>query len=136
MDGIPRNVFTKTPPKIILAIVGSREFHQGGDLFTRGICDVLEQWGLPQKVVSGGARGADTLAAQWARANHLPLQEFRVTSEDWKKWGKGAGIRRNADIIEAATHVLAFPSRFGSGTQNSIQRAKRRGLPIVIYFID
>ena len=118
--------------EITLAIVGSRLLSDA-ELFDNGIRKAIEIWGEPHEVVSGGARGADTMAAQWARHNGIKIREFRP---DWQKHGKAAGIIRNKNIIGAATHVLAFPSKSGKGTQNSIKLAKDRGKPLIVYWID
>ncbi len=117
---------------ISLAIVGSRDMIDDA-LFAKGIEAAIVQWGLPDMVVSGGARGADTLGAQWAIINHVTL---RVFEPDWKRYGKAAGIIRNKDIIGSATHVLAFPSKSGKGTQNSINLAQKKKKPLLVYWID
>jgi hypothetical protein len=43
-------------------------------------------------VVSGGARGADTLAEEWAKAAGLPTTVYHA---DWGKLGRKAGPIRN-----------------------------------------
>jgi len=51
-------------------------------------------------------------------------------------YGKKAGPMRNKDIIENATHVLAFPSKKGKGTQHSIKLAEDYQKPIEIFWVD
>ncbi len=105
----------------VLAIVGSRTLKDRA-IFLEGIVQVLETWGMPGRVVSGGAAGADIMGEIWANDNNIPTTILRP---DWRKYGKGAGLRRNHDIIRAADRVLAFPSPSGSGTQHSIGLARR-----------
>lgn len=115
-----------------LAIIGSREFCDW-ELFTEGITRILEQEGkLPILVVSGGARGADRMGEKWAKDNGIKTLVFKP---EWGKHGKRAGLIRNADIIENATHVLAFPSESGSGTQHALGLAKEKNLPIQVIYI-
>lgn len=115
-----------------LAIVGSRNLSDT-KLFEQKMEEVVKQWGYPECVVSGGCRGADAYGEAWAKKRGIKTLIFKP---DWKKYGKSAGIIRNADIIEASTHVIAFPSRNGKGTQNSINRAKSAQKPVQIFFID
>lgn len=120
---------------MILAIIGSRNMKDMA-LFTEGILRVIEQWGMPVGVVSGGAKGADTLGEKWASTNGIPIQVFRAIWRVNGVYNKGAGKQRNVDIISACTHVLAFPSRSGSGTQHSIGLAKKAHKPVIEIWID
>ena len=56
-------------------------------------------------LVSGGAKGADTLGEQYAKENNIPTKIFLP---DWNKHGKAAGFIRNTDIINEAELVVAF----------------------------
>jgi len=55
---------------------------------------------------------------------------------NWKKYGKSAGFRRNHDIIQSATHVIAFPFKHGSGTQHSIKLAEKFSKPCHVVKFD
>ena len=112
-----------------LAIVGSRNFVDQA-LLDKTVDEYLEKQGvLPDLVVSGGARGADTLAENWARKHKIPLIIFKP---DWKTKGKAAGILRNTDIVNECTHMVAFPSDGGKGTQDSIRKAVAQGKIVFI----
>lgn len=119
-------------PAVVLAIVGSRHYSNGP-----AFSAIMEAWivqhGRPDAVVSGGAGGVDTLAAGWARAAGVPLKVFPA---NWAAYGRAAGPRRNAQIVAAATHVLALPSRAGRGTQNTIRQAEAAGLPVTVVYVD
>ena len=55
------------------------------------------------EVVSGKARGVDTMGEQWAKENNIPIKEFPA---DWKKWGHSAGPRRNTEMAEYAESLI------------------------------
>ncbi len=47
-------------------------------------------------LIHGAARGADSMAAEWAERRKVPTLAFHP---DWDRFGKSAGIRRNADML-------------------------------------
>lgn len=117
----------------VLAIVGSRDFTDYR-IFCRFVQQTLQKWEIsPEKVVSGGASGADTLARKWAAERGLPIVEH---FPEWSTIGLSAGPVRNRKIVEDATHLIAFPSRSGTGTQHSISLAQKKGIPVEMLFID
>jgi hypothetical protein len=66
------------------------------------------------RVVSGGAKGADTMAEAWACKHRRPMTvlkpAWRTKNEDGTMtYNPRAGLDRNTDIVAAATHVVAFP---------------------------
>lgn len=131
------NRLSKINRNMRLAIVGSRTL-TNKQFFNDKIDLALNEWIDKSQtnithIVSGGARGADTLAEQWAKARNIETVIFKP---DWNKYGKRAGYLRNVDIITNATHVLAFPSHQGCGTQHSIEIAKKQNKPLMIYWID
>ena len=76
------------------------------------------------EIVSGGAKGIDTCAAEFAREHNLKLTEFLP---DYKRFGKGAPLKRNISIIEYADTVLAFWDGKSKGTAFVIENAKNLG---------
>jgi len=117
-----------------LAIVGSRNYTNYTQ-FSQQLDIALEKWGsIPvEEVISGGASGADSMAARWAWERGIPV---RIFQSDWAKWGKAAGPMRNQLIIENATHVVAFPSKDSRGTQDSISRSKKLKRELYEFNID
>jgi hypothetical protein len=109
-----------------LAIIGSRGFRDS-DRFEKWLADAIALWGSPDVVVSGG------LGESWAEAHGVPTKIFLP---DWVQFGKSAGLRRNVDIINSATHVLAFPSRECKATQHSIKLAEKSKKPLLVHWID
>lgn len=107
-----------------VAVIGSRGLH----------VDHLEDY-LPEgvtEIVSGGAKGIDTCARNYALAHGLALTEFLP---EYKKYGRGAPLRRNITIIEYADFVLAFWDGKSRGTKYVIDNCKRRNIPVQVYLI-
>ena len=92
----------------------------------------LEKY-LPEtttEIVSGGAKGIDTCARNYALAHGLKLTEFLP---EYDKYGRGAPLRRNITIIEYADLVLAFWDGKSRGTKFVIDNCKKRNIPVVVY---
>ena len=81
------------------------------------------------EIISGGAKGVDTSAREYALAHHLKLSEFLP---EYRKYGRGAPLRRNLAIIENADLVLAFWDGKSRGTKFVIDRCKQCGVPVKI----
>jgi hypothetical protein len=101
------------------AIIGSRSFTDY-KLFCNKLQNIITIAGTPTLIVSGGARGADQLAARYAFENRITLQEYKP---DWKKHRTGAGLQRNTLIIENSDVVVAFWDYCSKGTKDSITKA-------------
>lgn len=79
-------------------------------------------------LIQGGARGADTLAADWA---HVAGVETLTFEADWKRHGRVAGFIRNQHMLTEGKPdlVVAFPG--GKGTANMIVTARRLGVEVM-----
>lgn len=75
-------------------------------------------------VIHGGAKGIDSLAGQWAAANNVKVE---VHAADWARYGRGAGIRRNKDMVLAADYVLILWDGVSKGTKNDIDLCIKNG---------
>lgn len=123
------NIITSEDFKMIkLAVVGSRDFNDY-ELFKSCVDIYITQLGGVSEIISGGAKGADTMAERYARENNIPIT---ILKPDWKTQGKGAGLLRNTDIIINSTHVIAFPTKTSKGTRDSIRKAKLYDKPHLI----
>ena len=113
---------------VALAIVGWRGMNEKDHqhLFNETLDKFVVTYGLPAVVVSGGATGADTMGEKWATARGIPTQIFKPKWRNAGVYDAGAGIKRNTDIVNACTHMIAFPSDKGKGTQDSIRKAKKQ----------
>lgn len=80
------------------------------------------------KIISGGARGVDALAREYAQARGIPCTEIRP---DYARYGKGAPLRRNLEIIARADLVIALWDGQSTGTAYTISRCEAIGKPLV-----
>jgi len=110
-----------------LAVVGSRSFSDKTML-----TNILDQQQNISCIISGGARGVDTLAEQWARSKNV---ETKIFLPDWLSYGRAAGPIRNRNIIEACDECVAFWDGESPGTRSSIELCNKLGKPIKIVII-
>ena len=75
------------------------------------------------EIVSGGAKGVDTSAKEYAEKNNIKLTEFLP---EYEKYGRGAPLRRNLQIIGYADEVLAFWDGTSRGTKYVIDNCKKQ----------
>ena len=111
-----------------VAVVGSRDFDDFD--YLSAILDCTRNLPGIDLIISGGARGADRLAEQYAKQHTIPIKIFYA---EWDKYGKSAGYRRNIDIINEAEMVIAFWDGKSKGTKHSIDLAKKQGKLISVY---
>ena len=104
-----------------LAIIGSR---------TCPAVDIASHlWFVPELIVSGGAKGADTYARQFAVEHGIPFIEFLP---EYRKFGRIAPIIRNRQIVDNCDFLLAFWNGVSPGTCHALDYAKRKGKPFKI----
>jgi len=104
-----------------LAIIGSRELSIDnlGDYLPKGV----------NEIVSGGAKGIDTVAAKYAEETGIPLTVFLP---QYRLYGRGAPIVRNRQIVEYADAVLAFWDGKSNGTRSIIALCQKLNKPCQI----
>lgn len=76
-------------------------------------------------VVSGHARGADTLGEKYAKDEGFSLEVFPA---NWNKFGKSAGFRRNEQMAEVADALIAFWDGSSKGTKHMIEIMENKKL--------
>ena len=111
-----------------IGVVGSREFNNEELLF-RTLNGFLEQFTYIT-LVSGGAKGADTLAKKYAISKNINIIEYLP---DYEKYGKIAPFVRNTQIIEKSELVIAcFRTDLPcNGTKDSVHKASEHDIPVI-----
>ena len=104
-----------------VAIIGSR------NLTVNNIGDYLSP--NVDEIISGGAKGIDACAREYALANNIKLTELLP---EYGKYGKAAPIVRNREIVNAADCVLAFWNGKSRGTKYTIDYAQNTGKPVFV----
>jgi hypothetical protein len=84
----------------------------------------------PTSVVSGTARGADSLGEDWATRNGVPLERFPA---NWNLYGRAAGFMRNEEMADHAEAIVALWDGESRGTKHMIDTARRKGLRVYVH---
>lgn len=87
---------------------------------------------LPENVteiVSGGARGIDTCAREYAKSHGIKLTEFLP---EYEKHGRSAPLKRNLQIIDYADLIIAFWDGQSRGTKFVIDNCKKRNKKVTV----
>lgn len=80
-------------------------------------------------IISGTAKGADTLGEQFAEEHHLGLRRMPA---NWSKHGRSAGFKRNQEMANIGHALIAFWDGKSRGTKHMIDIAERMNLPTKI----
>ncbi len=115
-------------------MVGSRSFDDKAKLY-EVLTKNLDRIKL---IISGGAKGADSLAVEWAADFGIPYLVFPALWRDpfTGVQNKGAGFKRNILIVEQADVVMAFWDGQSAGTNHTLEMAKQRNKPVRIIRFD
>lgn len=84
------------------------------------------------EIVSGGARGIDTNAREYAQSRGIPYTEFRP---DYQRYGRAAPLKRNLQIIDYADYVVAIWDGKSKGTKHVIESCKKRNKKVHVYVV-
>jgi len=114
-----------------LGVIGSRLFNDYEFVKSK----IIENFTVSDidTIVSGGAKGVDTLRERFA--DEFNLQKD-ITKPDWKKYGKGAAFIRNQDIVNGSDCLIAFPIKSSGGTWDTIRKATKAGKPVKIFEVE
>ena len=84
---------------------------------------------------SGHAVGVDRLCEEWAKENGIEVELYLPS---WKKYGKRAGILRNADMILGNRNLpqtkwlVAMWDKESKGTKHAIDCARNEAVSIEV----
>lgn len=85
------------------------------------------------EIVSGGAKGVDQSAKNYAIENGIKYTEFLP---NYKRYGKGAPIKRNVEIIDYSDEVIAIWDGISQGTLHVINTCKKLNKPLKIVLFN
>jgi hypothetical protein len=84
-------------------------------------------------IIEGGAKGADSIARDWAMSRQRPLLIFPA---HWDRYGRAAGPMRNKQMLEKGKPdiVLAYHNdlEHSKGTRNMVDQASKAGLEVIV----
>ena len=107
-----------------IAIVGSRSI---------SAVDIGAYLSNEDEIISGGAVGIDTCAAEYAKKNGLGLTVFLP---QYERYGRAAPIIRNKAIVDHADRIIAFWDGRSTGTLSVIKYAKKTGKPCEVIICE
>ena len=106
-----------------IAVVGSRDII---------LSDIGKYISSAEEIVSGGAVGADSCAAEYAKEKGIKITVFLP---QYELYGRAAPIIRNRKIVDYSDKIIAFWNGSSKGTLSVIKYAQKTGKPceIIIY---
>ncbi len=113
-------------------VTGSRDLTDESVVLTALQAVVEYAAGRPIVIVHGACRGADLLVARLAAAT-IPGVTIEPHPAEWAKFGKSAGPRRNAAMVNSGVEICAaffirgWQSR---GTAGCCRLAVQAGVPV------
>ena len=84
-------------------------------------------------IISGHACGVDLMVEAYAKHMSIPCEVYQA---DWKKYGKRAGMVRNAEMAKVADELVAIWDGQSRGTAAMIRMMKRRKKSVAVYACD
>lgn len=126
------NIAQKLFVMLDIAIIGSREFTDY-EFMKKKLDKEFDNLTFVNAIISGGAKGADSLAEKYAEEIGRPMVVYRP---DYKKYGRAAPFVRNTEIIEHCDVVFAFWNGKSNGTRDALNKAEKLGKQIHIIRFD
>lgn len=114
-----------------LIVAGSRDFNDYQLLKIK--VDKARSMYPIDTIISGTARGADSLGIKYAHEHGLKVERYPA---EWKKYGKSAGYKRNVQMAEVADALLAFWDGNSRGTKHMINIARDKNLIVMVVNFD
>ena len=110
--------------KVIIA--GGRDFSDY-DLLKVKMNRILSNITVEIVVISGTARGADSLGEKYATEMGYKLEQYPA---NWNKYGKRAGYLRNKQMADVAHACVCFWDSKSKGTKHMIDLANEKKLKL------
>lgn len=117
----------KTP----IIIAGGRDFNdiRKMSLTIKTFCRERNLKSTDIQIVSGGAKGADSLGEYFAKFHNIEIKQFLP---DWKRYSKLAGFQRNEQMAQYVSSMnggcIVFWDGVSNGSKHMIKMAKEYNL--------
>lgn len=107
-------------------VCGGRDYDDKDRVFD--VLDKLHDEAGIDRIIEGGAKGADLFARWWADKRGVMRETYEA---DWENQGSFAGPARNKRMLEEGKPdtVIAFPGN--RGTADMCKKARRAGVEVV-----
>lgn len=106
-----------------IIVAGGRDFDDY-EYLCKELDGILDQIDGDKEIVSGTAKGADSLGTRYGKEHGIPVKEFKP---NWRQYGRAAGIIRNQEMLDYASEetplVVAFWDGQSKGTHDMIRKA-------------
>ncbi|ASZ78842.1 hypothetical protein 2050H1_076 [Serratia phage 2050H1] len=136
--------------KCTILVTGSRSINSDADMLKiHDLLDscsdqIISQGKLLDALIHGDAVGVDRICAEWCTPRSVIPKSFPIPQDYYDKYGKGAGARRNQDMLEHLLELrakgqdvygLAFWDGSSNGTRDMITRMKASGLAVQVHLL-
>ena len=87
-----------------------------------------------QYLIEGEAKGVDIISRLYAKEHNIEVIPMKAK---WNKYGRGAGIIRNSEMVNLCSKGLAIWDGTSRGTKDTIEKLRKAGkLLRVFYYSD
>jgi hypothetical protein len=125
-----------------VGIVGSRQFTDVR-LMTAVIDSLDTRFGSDWVLVSGGAKGADSIGERLFRVGHTsqPIIHYPDSRDAYRAFGadfRARAFGRNGYIVRDSDLIIAFfvTTEMSGGTLNTVNQARRAGVHVIAHMGD
>lgn len=120
-----------------ILVCGSRNW--GNETAVRETLDlelaILKDGPMSMVIIEGGAKGADSFAAKWAKERAEIGVVHKCFPANWDRYGKRAGFMRNQQMLDEGKPdlVIAFWDGKSRGTAMMIDLARQAGVMVKVW---
>lgn len=112
-----------------ICVNGSRGFEDREKIYEALDNLIPEETRESVVLITGGCRGPDTIAEEWAIDRGV---EVEVVRAKWLIEGRAAGPKRNARMIKLSDRLISFWDGKSRGTKGTIELANIKKIPVTI----
>ena len=115
-----------------VCVCGSRDFtnyRMAHKVIYAYFTTFVEGWKVNGEIVSGCARGADSLGERFAKDYGLKCHRYLA---NWEKHGKSAGYIRNKEMADASDVIIAFWDGKSKGTKHMIDICEKMNKKVYV----